>query len=383
MIPVAQRTERIQPQPMFRILAEASKIEDSGQSVLHLEVGGTGGFQNDLLLEIFRELATAPRLSYCESAGTTGLRSAIAKEYIKEKQAYFDADCVAVAPANALIHQILAVTCDPGDTVLLPDPWFPTYKLAVDYNELRLETYKLREKQGWKPSVKEIATILEKDNSIRVIILNSPSNPLGTVFDPTLINQIMQLAHQHQVVCVFDETYKNLIYKKFNVEIEHLPTNCYLYSFSKDAAAAGLRMGCLVGEPTLIKKVNDFTSMFTSCYSPFLQDVILEYMRRGGSFHKTMRTEIPRRVDRVHSILGSSDKLSYVLPSGGFYLFLNISKTGLTGEQFATNLLHERYVCVCPGTAFGSIGEQYVRLTLSGLEEELYRACKEVVKFCY
>lgn len=381
---LSQRSRVFRPQPMFEILSAAQELEQNGQSVIHLEIGDTKGFVNPHIVRELRAVTENPQLGYVASGGTPALRQAFARQYSAEKGVAFTERNVVVAPANALISQYLGVTCDPGDAVLIPDPGFPTYFLGAEFNGLRVITYPLDPADGWNPDPDGIEELVRQNPGIRCILVNSPSNPLGTVMSPDRLEALLDLADRHGLHCLFDETYKNLVFDGDTPAPRHRPGVTYLYSLSKDAAAPGLRVGCAVSEDTeLIGKLVDYSSLFFSCGPGLMQEAALAYVSRDDSteFARGIREEIATRVETADKILAETEGLSYVRPSAAFYLFLDISSTGLTSRDFAYRLLREQQVCVCPGDSFGQQGAGCVRVTLAGDPAELEEGLRRLAAF--
>lgn len=378
---LSKRARRIASQPMFRILLEAEKFERAGAKVIHLEIGDTRGFTNDRLIELLQAECKSPFLGYSPSAGETELRQAIADVFSQEKGVQFDVDCVAISSANALISQVLTVVCDEGDGILIPDPGFPTYRLAADFIGAHAIYYELCEEHRWNPSVSSVIEQFSKTPRIKAIVINTPSNPLGVVLDASCIDEIARNAAERGIACVFDETYKNLIYGDDPRRPAHRENNIYIYSFSKDTAAPGLRMGCVVAPAEVIGKITDFNSMFFSCHPGILQRTVRRYIERGHFFYEHIRNVVRARIEIVDSILKQCPLISYVVPNSALYIYLNIGRLGVDAEQFAANLLQECHLCVCPGNGFGPSGHRYIRLTVSGDENELYTGCRILIDY--
>jgi aspartate/methionine/tyrosine aminotransferase len=377
---LSSRAKAVQPQPMFRILDEAKRVEAMGQKVIHLEIGDTVGFSNEKILDLLRRHVAEPDIRYCPSAGIPELRQVLAETYSHEKGAHFSPSSVVVAPANALITEVLAVCSDEGDSVLIPDPGFPTYALASLFLGLSAERYVLLSGRGWNPDPDEVEERMA-DPRVRVLMLNIPSNPLGVAMDRGIAERLVEAAKARGIVCVLDETYKNLTYAEDIGRPRHQENMVYLYSFSKDAAIPGFRLGCLVGPDSIASKVADFNSMFFSCMPALLQHVLVDYLRQGGDFHIRMRAEMPSRIHDVVELLQTAPALRFEVPNAAFYIFLDIGASGMDGESFATRLLHESGVCVCPGNAFGPGSQQHVRVTLSGDRQELVDGVRLLVDF--
>ena len=383
MMPIlSRRSSRLQPQPMFRILAQANELERAGRPIVRLEIGDTSHFADPELQRLLREdKRTTASLGYSPSAGEPELREVLARQYASECGVPFTRENVVITPANAAISQLLAVLCDEGDRVLLPDPAFPTYQLAVRFNGLAPVFFPLREKSGFAPNLAEIQALVEGDQRIRAVVIDNPSNPLGVCHDVEVMDKLAALCAEHNLALVIDDTYKNLVYTDAVRRIRHLPSNFYIYSLSKDAGAPALRIGCVVGDAAVVAKVADYNSLFYSCLPKPLQMVAAIYLEGERKQLKVLRRAIVDRIQMTISILGLSPWLSFVRPNAAIYVYVNIVRTGLDSDAFADRLLLERGVCVCPGTGFGPSGRDYIRICLSGKEADLSAGCREIVDF--
>lgn len=379
---LSQRANRIQPQPMFRILAEAQEVERAGHPVIHLEIGDTSSFTGPELPRLLREnQELTASFGYSPSAGESVLRDILAQQYTQECRVPFRRENVVITPANAAISQLLAVLCDAGDRVLLPDPAFSTYQLAIRFNELVPVFFSLREEAGFAPYPADIRARLDADPGIRALVIDNPSNPLGINHAPDVMDELASLCADRDVALILDQTYKNLIYSGPQRQIRHQATNFYIYSLSKDAAAPALRVGCVVGDPAIITKVADYNSLFYSCLPKPLQLAAVAYLQNNGKQETVLHRAIKERIETATTLLRPCSWISFVKPNAAIYIYLNIARTGLDSETFATRLLHERAVCVCPGMGFGPSGHYYVRICLSGKEDALYAGCRTLVEF--
>lgn len=380
---LSQRAVLVQPQPMFRILAEAMQIESLGHPVIHLEIGDTSSLTSPELTRRLREdKHVTASLGYSPSAGEPVLRDVLARHYSRDLGVSIRRENVVITPANAAITQLIGILCDEGDAVLLPDPAFSTYQLAARYNSVNEVFFPLREAAGFAPNIAEIRTRMDANPRIRALILDNPSNPLGIAHAPSIIDAIAAECESRGIALIWDQTYKNLNYSGESMCLKHRGTNLYVYSLSKDAAAPALRVGCVVGDAEVVGKVADYNSLFYSCLPKPLQLLAASYLEGVCREHAAGLAHIIKgRIEVVTAILRPSPWLSFVTPNASIYAYLNVSRAGLDGEAFANRLLHERMVCVCPGAGFGPSGRDYVRICLSGKEEELYEGCRALVDF--
>ena len=180
---------------------------------------------------------------------------------------------------------------------------------------------------------------------------------------------------------MLDDTYRNLIYEKNYPRIKNLPNIFYIYSISKDLASPGMRIGVVVGDSEVIKKIANLNSLIYSCLPKFIQLAAAEYLEEDHrEYRSLLRKNLNQRIINVSNKLDAVKALTYVMPNSGIYFFLNISATKLDGDQFAKILLNQEAVSVCPGSSFGKNGINYIRICIGGDEIELYEACEKIIK---
>jgi aspartate/methionine/tyrosine aminotransferase len=380
---LSNRAKNINPQPMFNILLKSQELEARGQHIIHLEIGDSSPYQNDRIKElIHKNLSSKDSLGYSPSEGEPRLREAFAMHYSNLCNHKFQKDNIVVTPANASISQILTILCDENDRILIPDPGFPSYALASKYNKVIPLVYKLNEFNKYQYDSNEIFSIIDSNPNIKLIILNNPSNPLGVFHDVDTIDSIIDFCAKKNIYVVVDDTYRNLIYKDNYPRIQHHKNIIYIYSLSKDTAAPALRIGCVVGEEIIIKKIGNYNSLFYSCLPKFIQLAAADYLLEDHRyFRNDLRVEMAQRIENVCKILTKEPRITYVKPNAGIYFYLNIAASNLNGEQFANALLNSAGVSVCPGISFGLSGLNYIRICISGNKDDLYVGCEKLISF--
>jgi aspartate/methionine/tyrosine aminotransferase len=379
-IRVSKRSERFHPQPMFEIMRLAKYYELKGNKIIHLEIGDTSNFENKKLSNLIKKNVNKKNLGYTLSQGDFLLRKEISNQYNKKIRKKINEDNVVISPANALVTTFLSIIADKKDSILIPDPGFPTYQLSCEALGLKKIFYRLNKKNSHIPQIDEIENKIKKNKKrLKAIIINTPSNPLGNVIPIDTVGKIFKLAKKYNIYCIFDETYKNLIYLSKNHLYTYFENLILIHTFSKEAAVPGLRMGFGIAHERIISRAANLNSLFFSCQPLFIQKSIHEYIKTPNKFTKKLKESLKLRSAKCTSILQMSDKIEFVKPEGGIFIFINISKLGLDGNEFSKKLLDKKHVCVCPGLNFGPSGVNYVRINLAGDEKELYRGCKSIV----
>ena len=379
---LSHRSKDILGQPMFRILALANEIESAGNKVFRLEIGDTSLNADPHLLEELNQIQFAPKsLAYSPSLGEMELRQAFADKHNSLKGTEIGLENVAVTPANAAISQLMILLADPGDIVVLPDPCFATYRLAARFAQLNVIDAPLEGKSGYQFDTQELRKLFSVEARIKLMIIDSPSNPLGIAHGESEIQDLAAICLEFGVSLVVDETYRNLVYDESRRNTYDAQGVTWIYSLSKDAGAPGLRIGSVVGQPSVISKLGEFNSMFFSCLPKHIQLSAAKFLSSGKDSIEEIKSRYQGRLERATTLLSETKVLVPVVPNSSIYCFVDIGATGLSGEEFATQLLVSENVAVCPGLGFGPSGTSYIRISVSGGEEDLFEGLERIIRF--
>jgi aspartate/methionine/tyrosine aminotransferase len=341
---------------MFDVLSMARAREAQGHYVARMEIGDTPGFRNEQIHKLIEKHSSSP-YRYSPSRG----EKVLIDKVIETQWPTYSENQVVVGPANFLITASLASKTSPGDTVLLPDPGFATYKLAADFLGLKIVYYPVYSDN--KASFPDLNSFV-KDLKTRpkVVLVNNPSNPLGIAFESSIILKSLENFPALDIDIIFDETYINLVYDNTNVHESSLPAT-RLRSFSKEHCAPGVRIGYAVSDAHAANTMGDLMSLSISCVPQFLQFAVAEYLGTNDaklftdSLRKTMR-------DRLNYLgQGVPDGSIQTKPNSAFYALLN---TGNRSGDEAFQFLLDRNVSTCPGSKFGMNSKNSVRVSLAG-----------------
>lgn len=279
---------------------------------------------------------------------------------------------ITIGATNA-IAQSLSILINPGDEVLIPDPGYPIYESLVRiYGGIPI-FYNLIESNKFLPCLDEILTKI--NNNTKAIILNSPSNPTGSVIDKKYLAQIVN-SIAGKLWIITDEVYDKLtFFSEFN-SVLSITTDKVIatYSLSKTFNLCGLRIGYLVCKDDNFNKCLYKTQeMFVSC-APFIgQSIIPELLNQCSDFPETMKNKYLQRSLDAKKIL-----CNYlpVMPQGGMYIFVKIPDRYKTSKDFCLDFLEEKRVLVCPGSAFGKVSDRYIRVSMIE-EDSVFRYAME------
>lgn len=381
-LPLSHFAERIVGQSMFQILESAKELERQGKNLIHFEIG-------DSHLEMPEEIKDraifalkSGRTHYGSSYGEYSLRTAIQKT-IREDYGFEPTikQVVVASGANPFIYYLLAILVNPSEEVILVDPTFVTYNAVINMLKIKAKKVLVSHENDFRFDPKDIEKHINKKT--RVIIINSPSNPTGAVYSKVDILKIYQLAKKHNLYIISDEIYSHLIYEGEHFSagtIDRCKKNVIVTNgFSKPFAMTGWRVGYAVGPERIIEKVALLSQTIVSCVPPFLQDACILALERRHEFAKRYSTEYNKLRDIVCEELSKTDLFSFSKPKGAFYIMINVSKTGMDGDEFTKHAMNKHGVVVCPGSGFGLGGKDYVRLCYANSEKNLREGCRRLI----
>lgn len=322
---------------------------------------------------------------YTPNAGTMQLRRAIAERASVAPVGYDPAQEIIITNGGmGALSLLFLVILNDGDEILIQDPQWLNYVAQVQYCggvPVRVPT-KAEDRFAMQPDVIE-SLITPRTKAIMV---NSPNNPTGEVYSDEQLAAIAAIAEKYDLLVISDEVYNTLLYTgaKFR-SIAELPgmkaRTVVVNSFSKSYAMTGWRIGYLVApEPGYIKKMAQLQEGVASCVSTFTQAAAVEALKSTACVDQMVADYTRRRdilVDGLNAIPGITCKKS----AGSFYAFPNIKAFGKTSQAFAEELLENAGVVTVPGSAFGDMGEGYLRLVFANSDENLKEAVRRIADY--
>lgn len=378
---LSQLADRIVGQSMFRILAQANELERLGKNIIHLEIGDTYLEMPDEVKEAAKKAMDEGRTHYGASHGEYELRKTICDTY-EEDHGFRPAidQIVVTSGANPLIYYALAVLVNPGEEVILTDPAFVTYNAVLTMLRIKDVRIPVSHDDGFRMAPHEVEKRIT--SKTRLIAINSPSNPTGAVYSEEDIRALFALAGKHDLYIISDEIYATITYEGNHFSAGALDqckervivTN----GFSKPFAMTGWRVGYAVGPKDVIDKIGLLSQTIVSCVPPFLQDACVTALKKRKEFSEKYTPVYKKLRDIVCEELAKSDTLSFTKPKGAFYIMIDVSKTGMDGDEFGKQLLEKEGVVVCPGSGFGEHGKNYIRICYAKEEHKLREACVRI-----
>jgi aspartate aminotransferase len=377
VIKFAKRMSRLGTESAFEVLAKAKAIEATGREVIHLEIGEPDFDTPDNIRESGAKAIWDGYTHYCPAQGIPELRKAIAEVVGKDKKLDIKPEQVVVTPgAKPIMFFGMLALVDEGDEVIYPNPGFPIYESVIEFLGAKAVPIKLEESKEFCFDADELAGLVTPKT--KMMIFNSPQNPTGGVLCLDDLKAIADLALEHDIWVLTDEVYSKLLYEGEHISIATLPGmrdhTIVLDGYSKTYAMTGWRLGYGIMPEGLAAALTQLQINATSCTCTFSQVAGVEGLTGDQSASEKMVREFKRRRDVIVDGLNRIPGITCLRPKGAFYVFPNIQGTGMRSQQLADVLLNEAGVAVLPGTAFGSFGEGYLRLSYANSIENINKA---------
>ena len=377
-------SNRTDGQPMFKLLDKVKKLEVEGKEIIHFEIGDPDFRTPENISNAGIRAIKNGFTHYVSSSGLTEFRQKICETTEVSRGFKPNIDQVLVTPgANIAIFYAISCIVNPGEEVIVPDPGFPTYFSTIKMCNTKAVHVPLLESNKFRMNPKDIEnSITEKT---RMIIINSPQNPTGSVMTKEEIRMTYEIAEKHDLYLYSDEIYARMVYKDSVFNSPSVYDKCQERTiisngFSKAFAMTGWRLGAVIGPSNVVEKMKLLLETTSSCVPPFIQKAGIEAIEGEQTSQKSMYDEYEQRrnivVDGINSIHG----LSCITPGGAFYVFINIKKTGMTSESFCDYILEDAGVAILPGTSFGEFGEGFVRICYAVNQDKIKNALERIKK---
>ena len=381
MVQLSKGANRIYGEAAFEVLAKAQELEGQGKSILHFEIGEPDMETPRNIAHVGIQAIQNKKTHYVPSIGLMELRKAVQDEVEKTRGYRPDLGQVIITPGlkPGIFFSMLAVV-NQGDEVIYQDPGYPTYGSVASFLGAKSVKVPLLEENEFRMNPDDIIDRITKKT--KLIVVNSPQNPTGSVMTKSELGDIAELAEEHDIFVVSDE-----IYSKMTYDTNHYtPTTrdgakertVLLDGFSKYYAMTGWRLGYMIAPLKMAERLNDFLVSAVSCTAAFTQWAGIEALTGDQSFIPKMMARFKEKRDKIVKGLNSIPGFTCLAPKGAFYAFPNIKKTGMGSQECADHLLFKAGVATLPGTAFGPYGEGYLRFSYATTLENIDAAIKRI-----
>jgi len=368
----------------FEVLAKAKALEKQGKDIVHLEIGEPDFDTPRNIKDAAIKALNSGYTHYTPSAGMPELRQAVATYISNTRKLDVKPEEVVVTPGGKpiMFFSILALV-NAGDEVLYPNPGFPIYESMINFVGAKPVPIQLKEENDFGLDTEYLKKMITKKT--KMIILNSPENPTGGVVTREQLKAVADsIAGRNDIFVLSDEIYSRIIYEGKHESITQFPgmkdKTIILDGFSKTYAMTGWRLGYGVMRKDLAEKVAQLMTNSNSCTCASTQLAGVEALTGPQSEPERMDEEFRRRREVIVPGLNNIEGITCKKPHGAFYVFPNITGTGMDSRTLQDHLLNNAGVAALAGTSFGKYGEGYLRLSFANSVENIKKALERIAK---
>ncbi|MEM7696999.1 MAG: pyridoxal phosphate-dependent aminotransferase [Verrucomicrobiota bacterium] len=382
---IAEKFSSISPSQTLAITAAAKKMRDEGQDIASFGAGepdlDTPQFIKDAAIEALQEGKT----KYTPATGIPELKTALAEKLLLENGIEYEAGQISVnCGAKHSCYNAILACCDPEDEVIIPAPYWTSYPEMARLAGAEPYVVETKRENGWKLTADEFEDALS--GRTRMLILNSPGNPTGSVYTEDELKAIVEVAASEDVIILSDEIYEKLIYN----EKKHISTAAIsdeaknltitINGFSKVYSMTGWRLGYTAAPPEIAKAISIIQSHTTSNPTSFAQYGALAALQGDQSVIEDMVEEYDIRRQYMLSRLAGINNIDVVEPDGAFYFLIDTTKIGLNSMNLSEKLLSRYQVAAVPGAAFGY--DNSIRMSYATSLDIIKKGLDRFEEFC-
>ena len=377
----SERVSGIGTETAFEAAGRARALEAQGHDIIHLEIGEPDFDTPPNVRDAAKRALDAGLTHYGPPRGLPALREAIADDATARKGFTVDPANVVVTPgAKPVMSFTLLALAEPGVEVVVPDPGFPIYESMTRFTGATAVPIPLRQARDFRIDIDELRDIVT--DRTRLLVLNSPHNPCGSLLTPGDLEAIADLAIERDLVVLSDEIYSRIVYDAEWRSIAALPgmaeRTVVLDGFSKTFAMTGWRLGYAIVPPPLVPIFSRLMINTVSCTATFSQMAAVEALTGPQDAVEAMVEEFRARRTLVVEGLNALPGVTCRMPQGAFYAFPDVSDTGYDGPGLAERLLVDAGVSVLSGTAFGQVGRDHLRVSYANSRQNIARALERM-----
>jgi aspartate aminotransferase len=382
---ISERAAQLTPSLTLSIDSKAKAMKAEGIDVCGFGAGEPDSDTPEHIKRAAIEALEAGFTKYTPNAGIPELRQAISDKLAADNELNYRAGQIVVSNGakHACYNAILA-TCQPGDEVIIPAPYWVSYPDMVRLVGAEPVIVPTSERNAWKMRPEDFENAMTPRT--KMLIMNSPGNPTGSVYTREELEAIVNVAAEEDIYVLSDEIYEKLVYDDAkHVSIGSLSKEAYdltitVNGFSKSYAMTGWRLGYLAAPDAVTRAVDSIQSHTSSNPSSFSQYGALAALKGDQQPLADMREEFEMRRNYMFDRISKISNVTAIKPQGAFYILVNISQLGLTSQNFADRLLSKANVAVVPGAAFGD--DRTVRFSYATSLDVIKKGLDRFQDFC-
>ena len=378
---IADRLSKASPSATLKLTSKAKEMKSKGLPVINFGAGEPD-FDTPQSVNEERILClNAGFTKYMPTSGIPELREAVCQKFAQDQGLKYTPENIVIScGAKHSLYNLLQVLCNPGDEVLIPSPYWVSYPEMTYLAGGVPKFIETSQNESFRLTPQALKKTLSAKS--KILMLNSPSNPTGSILEEQDLAALAKLIVEKDLICISDEIYEYYVFNGLkHVSIASLGDEIKKRTFvvngaSKSYSMTGLRIGYLAGDPEVVKKVGILQDHSTSNPVSISQKMAVAALHLPKSYRTEIRDLFQKRSERMTGLLSRVKGFRPFKPQGAFYVFCDITGTGLLSEDLCQRLLEEIYVAVIPGKSFGS--DSHVRFSFACSEKDIEEGVKRV-----
>ncbi len=389
----SRKAKNINPSITLAITAKAKALKAEGVDVVSFGAGEPDFNTPKNIIDAAVRAMEEGKTKYTPTAGILELREAICNKLEKDNNLKYNPNQIIVSTgAKQCLADVFMAILNPGDEVIVPTPYWVSYPELIKLADGTPVFVEANEKAGYKYTIEDLEKVVS--DKTKALVLNSPNNPTGTIYQKEELEVIAEFAKKHDILIISDEMYEKLIYDgEKHISIASLSQDAYertivINGVSKAYAMTGWRIGYAAGKEEIIKLMVSVQSHVTSNPNSIAQYASVEALNGPTDELVKMIAEFDNRRKFMVKRIGEIEGLDIIYPKGAFYLMINVScvygkaingKTIKNSLDFSSELLEEEKVAVIPGAAFGL--DKFIRLSYATSQKDIEEGLNRIENF--
>ena len=368
----------------WEVHLKARKLIEDGHAIIMMTIGEPDIPVAEELMNVLEASMRAGRTRYSDGRGEPQILKALAQKYSKRTGRIVTEKNICCLPGTqTALYAVMMALVETGDEVIVGDPLYATYDGVISSTGAVRVSVPLDPANGFHLRAEDVERAITPRT--KVLLLNSPHNPTGAVLSVQEITAIAEVCERHDLWILSDEVYEDLIFdakfaSPFDME-RFANRTIAVSSISKSHAAPGFRSGWCAGPEEFCKLLLPISESMLFGSQPFIADMTAHAVASEPLAARAMRTAFIRRVNIILQALGQEEALVCYRPQSGMFVLVDVKRTGLSGDEFASRLLDEEQVAVMPGESFGAQTNGFIRISLTVPDETIREATMRIKKF--
>lgn len=366
------------------VFLKARRMIAGGITVTELTIGEHDIRTAEPILQEMHKSALGGHTGYAMVPGTDDLRDVVAARVAARTGVPTTRENVMITPGGqSALFAAHAAACDPGDTALYIDPYYATYPGTIRGVSAIPRAVPASASDAFQPATGPLAEAAAEGAAS--LLINSPNNPTGVVYSRATLEGIAAVCQEHDMWLISDEVYDTQVWEGTHLSARALPgmaeRTLVVGSMSKSHAMTGSRCGWIVGPEAVIEHLVSFATHTTYGVPGYIQDASVFALTQGDAFEAQIAAPFQRRRAIAQRVIAAQNTVSMIPAQGAMYVMLDITATGLSGDDFADQLLEAHHIAVMPGESFGTAAAGHIRVAMTIEDGAFEAALRQLCSF--